>query len=338
MKPSCSQPSSLPRSPVPLSAPGSRHEIFRRRRRAARSRPGCSSWSAFTGAGPGLVKYRTRNLAGRWSAWRVFSAEDALPDRGREQRATRGWRIASPFWTGASNAIQYRTVGRVARLRAYFVRAPRQASPAKRADLAGAPPIITRAGWHADESIRRGAPYYADSVHYAIVHHTAGSNSYTKAQSASIVRAIELYHVQGNGWNDIGYNFLVDKYGQVFEGRYGGIDQAGDRRACGGVQHGLRRDRADRRLQLDVDHAAARAALVSLIAWRLDLDHVDPLRASCGSRAATPLRGGQGGHPACDLGAPRRLPDECPGQSLYAQLPSIVRRSPRPACRSCTRR
>src|SRR6185437_8492314 len=53
----------------------------------------------------------------------------------------------------------------------------------------------------------------------------AGSNSYSKTQSASIVRSIELYHVQGNGWNDIGYNFLVDKYGQVFEGRYGGVDR-----------------------------------------------------------------------------------------------------------------
>jgi uncharacterized protein with LGFP repeats len=40
------------------------------------------------------------------------------------------------------------------------------------------------------------------------------------------VRAIELYHVKGNGWNDIGYNFLVDKYGQIFEGRYGGMTRA----------------------------------------------------------------------------------------------------------------
>jgi len=108
--------------------------------------------------GPGLVKYRTRNLAGRWSAWRLFSPEDAFPDRGREQGATRGWRIASPFWTGPSNAIQYRTVGRVSRLRAYFVRSPRERPSAKRADLAGAPAIITRAGWHADESIRRAPP------------------------------------------------------------------------------------------------------------------------------------------------------------------------------------
>src|SRR5215207_11309748 len=137
--------------------------------------------------GPGAVKYRTRNLAGRWSAWRLFSQEDALPDTRRERRATRGWRVASPFWTGPSNAIQYRSVGRVSRLRAYFVRSPRERFAVRRADLANAPPVIARAGWYADEAIRRAPPYYAGSVHLAIVHHTAGSNSYTRAQSASIV-------------------------------------------------------------------------------------------------------------------------------------------------------
>src|SRR4029077_1663338 len=68
-------------------------------------------------------------------------------------------------------------------------------------------------------------PSYAPSVQFALVHHTAGTNSYTASQSAAIVRGIELYHVKGNGWNDIGYNLLVDKYGQVFEGRYGGVDR-----------------------------------------------------------------------------------------------------------------
>src|SRR5439155_231153 len=79
--------------------------------------------------------------------------------------------------------------------------------------------------WSADESIRRAPPQFAASVNNAIVHHTAGTNSYSKSQSAAIVRGIEVYHVKGNGWNDIGYNALVDKYGQVFEGRYGGMDK-----------------------------------------------------------------------------------------------------------------
>ena len=106
--------------------------------------------------GSGRVEYRTRSLAGRWSRWLLSSDEDALPDRGsRELRAMRGWRVGEPQWTGASNAIQYRTLGRVARVRAFFVRSPRLPVGGKRPELAGAPPIITRADWHADEAIRR---------------------------------------------------------------------------------------------------------------------------------------------------------------------------------------
>ncbi len=274
--------------------------------------------------GPGLVKYRTRNLAGRWSAWRVFSPEDALPDNGRERRATRGWRVSSPFWTGPSKAIQYRTAGRVSRVRAYFVRSPRQRLPAKRVDLAGAPAVIDRAGWHADEAIRRAPPYYADSVHVAIVHHTAGSNSYTRAQSASIVRAIELYHVQGNGWNDIGYNFLVDKYGQIFEGRYGGMT----RPVIGAHSEGFNSGSVGVAVIGDYSSTsitpAARAALVSLLAWRLDLDHADPassvVRVSAGNpryRAGTAVT-------LRAISAHRDVyPTSCPGAGLYGQLAAI---------------
>jgi hypothetical protein len=274
--------------------------------------------------GPGLVKYRTRNLAGRWSAWRVFAAEDALPDNGHERRATRGWRIASPFWTGPSNAIQYRTVGRVSRVRAYFVDSPRQRLALKRVQLAGAPPVIDRAGWNANEAIRRAPPYYADSVHFAVVHHTAGSNSYTRAQSASIVRAIELYHVQGNGWNDIGYNFLVDKYGQIFEGRYGGMT----RPVIGAHSEGFNTGSVGVAVIGDYSSTsitpAARAALVSLLAWRLDLDHVDPSSSLARVSAGNPRYRAGTAVTLHAISAHRDVyPTSCPGASLYGQLSSI---------------
>ncbi|OZF34270.1 N-acetylmuramoyl-L-alanine amidase [Rhodococcus sp. 14-2483-1-2] len=87
------------------------------------------------------------------------------------------------------------------------------------------PKVITRAQWGADESIRCATPTIDDFLGGATVHHTAGSNDYSKSESAEIVRAIYAYHAQTLGWCDIGYNVLVDKYGQIFEGRAGGLDK-----------------------------------------------------------------------------------------------------------------
>ncbi|MCQ4120516.1 N-acetylmuramoyl-L-alanine amidase [Rhodococcus tibetensis] len=87
------------------------------------------------------------------------------------------------------------------------------------------PKVITRAQWGADESIRCDEPTYDDFIGGATVHHTAGTNDYSKAESAEIVRAIYAYHAQTLGWCDVGYNVLVDKYGQIFEGRAGGLDR-----------------------------------------------------------------------------------------------------------------
>ena len=88
------------------------------------------------------------------------------------------------------------------------------------------PKVISRAQWGADESIRCKNPTYDDFVGGATVHHTAGSNEYSKSESAEIVRGIYAYHAQTLGWCDVGYNVIVDKYGQIFEGRAGGLDQA----------------------------------------------------------------------------------------------------------------
>ncbi|NLT31351.1 MAG: peptidoglycan recognition protein, partial [Propionibacterium sp.] len=89
----------------------------------------------------------------------------------------------------------------------------------------GAPVIYSRKDWGANESLRGSAPTYA-RVQGVVIHHTAGSNSYTREQVPGIIRGIYSYHTQTLGWSDIGYNVLVDKYGRAWEGRYGGLTRA----------------------------------------------------------------------------------------------------------------
>ncbi|MCP9486672.1 MAG: N-acetylmuramoyl-L-alanine amidase [Gaiellaceae bacterium MAG52_C11] len=229
--------------------------------------------------GPGTVEFRTRSLDGRWSEW-VDAAPEAedRPDVGTSERArSGGWRLGNPWWVGPSDRIEYRRAGVVSRLRAHFVRSEVSYVPSRTLQRAGAPAIMPRAGWKADESIVRSKPALASELRIAIVHHTAGANGYDAAQSAAIVRAIQVYHVKGNGWNDIGYNFLVDRFGKVFEGRGGGIDE----NVVGAHAEGFNTGSVGVAVLGEYGSLAvaqaARDSLARLLAWRLDAAHIDPL-------------------------------------------------------------
>ncbi|MGW3462558.1 peptidoglycan recognition protein family protein, partial [Streptomyces olivaceoviridis] len=88
------------------------------------------------------------------------------------------------------------------------------------------PRIVTRRGWGADESLRERGFVHTKKIKAAFVHHTATGNAYTCAQAPSVIRGIYRYHVKSMGWRDIGYNFLVDKCGTLYEGRAGGVAKA----------------------------------------------------------------------------------------------------------------
>jgi flagellar hook assembly protein FlgD len=173
----------------------------------------------------------------------------------------------------------------------------------------------------------RARPRYAARIRLAIVHHTAGRNGYGPDQSAAIVRAIQVYHVKANGWNDIGYNLLVDKYGQVFEGRVGGVD----RNVVGAHARGFNSSSVGIALLGSYGDEAvspeAEAALEAVLAWRLDVAHVDPLAT------ATVVTGG---NEKFATGTPVALRavsghrdtglTSCPGNMLYARLSSLAQR------------
>ena len=276
--------------------------------------------------GSGAVRFRTRSEAGRWSEWRRAApeAEDGPDERSPEQRA-QGWRLGNPWWVGDADRIQVRARGSVTRVRAHLVWSPELRIPLRVPAATVEPAIVPRASWGADERIRRGPPSYADGVRFAVVHHTAGENGYSRSEAPAIVRGIQLFHVKGNGWNDIGYNFLVDRFGTIYEGRFGGVD----RDVVGAHAMGFNTGSVGVALlgtyEDTAPSAAAQDAIARIIAWRLDLDHVDPTAfvnfISGGSdRYASDipvLLNGVSGHRDTGFTA-------CPGDVLYGRLGTIA--------------
>jgi hypothetical protein len=277
--------------------------------------------------GTGGVDYRTRSLAGAWSAWRTADA-DTGPDALSGELTRPGWHDGNLDWTGASVGVQFRRIGSVTRLRAYYLWSkPKPLKPVRTPQLAGVPKIVTRAQWEADEKITRSEPHYAPTLKLAVVHHTATSNSYTPAEAAAIVRGIEVYHVKGNGWNDIGYNFLVDRFGTVYEGRAGGMT----RNVIGAHSLGFNTGTVGVALLGNYSRAtpsaAEQSALVNLLAWRLDIAHVDPLSQVVDTSAGNArYRAGKVVTLRAISGHRDTGPTECPGNRTYALLPSLAKR------------
>ncbi len=170
---------------------------------------------------------RTRDGDG-WSDWESIGPNgDVDPQALGQTRAG-----SDPAWLPSAERVQVRaSKGLAAALdtaRLVVIRPGTGPSsdqpPSSASAVSNGLPIITRARWGADESLRGGCvPQLADTTKAVVVHHTADTNSYTASESAGIVRSILRYHTQSLGWCDVGYNALVDKYGQIFEGRFGGL-------------------------------------------------------------------------------------------------------------------
>lgn len=192
------------------------------------------------------------------------------------------------------------------------------------------PPIVSRVAWQADESLNDEAPEYLEKVKAVFVHHTAQTNSYSCADSSAIVRGLHTYHVKSSGWKDLGYNFLVDRCGTVFEGRRGGAD----RPVLGAHTYGFNRDTTGIGvISMYTDTAAARAATTAvarIAAWKLGQYEGDPtgkveLTAGTASRNLSGTKFATGKkYPFQQISGHRdAFNTQCPGQSLYGQLPAI---------------
>ncbi|OBK18248.1 LGFP repeat-containing protein [Mycobacterium asiaticum] len=189
-----------------------------------------------------------------------------------------------------------------------------------------APPVISRAEWGADESLRCGSPQYDRAVRAAVVHHTAGSNDYSPLESAGIVKAIYTYHSKTLGWCDIAYNAMVDKYGQIFEGSAGGLTKPVEAFHTGGFNQ----DTWGVAMLGNFDDVAPTPSQIRavgrLLGWRLGMADVDP-------KGSVELVSAGSSYTTYPGGAIAKLPTifthrdvgntDCPGNAAYALMDEI---------------
>lgn len=180
----------------------------------------------------------------------------------------------------------------------------------------GAPGIVTRAGWGADESLVKGSPSYANELKAAVLHHTEGSNTYSAADVPGILRGILKYHTQTQGWNDIGYNILVDRFGTIYEGRAGGLNRhvvgahaTGSNTGTLGVSMiGSNTSAAPTDAQLN--------AVADVMAWKLGGSYIFDVHST--SVLDDKVQPRVFGHRDA-----RSVSTDCPGRVGYQQLPRL---------------
>jgi uncharacterized protein with LGFP repeats len=265
------------------------------------------------------AQVRARTAGGRWTAWTALP-----PSHGAGVPGT------DPAFTGAADELQLRLRGDARGLKLRFVRALPHA-PAPRARAAQAPFIVPRDSWGAAQVPPRSGPSYG-TVQMAFVHHTAGTIEYSPEDSPGIVLGIARYHRDSNGWNDIGYNFLVDRYGVIFEGRAGGVDAAvvgAQAQGWNSQSTGIATLGTFTSIPLD---EPAMEALARLLGWKLSVHGIP-------TQGVVTLTSGGGASNRFPNGTPvtferisaHRDSNEttCPGDALYAQLPDLRARAVR---------
>jgi hypothetical protein len=285
-------------------------------------------------AGPDpQIQVRARLEDGSWTGWLDAPAGHGHgPDRPRSGR-----QLTDPVWTGPARSFELRAARPLGDASVVLVDANSAGTAAAaaatryvRTGLAagpGQPKIVARSSW-ATASCKPRVPSVYGAVDLAFVHHTVSTNYYRPGQSAGMVRAICLFHKYGNGWNDIGYNFVVDRYGQIFEARAGGIDEP----IVGAQAGGYNVYSSGVALLGSFSGAgpsqAALDALSKLLAWKLSLHGISvpgKVTVEVTATGAPYSRYRAGARVQLDRISGHRDADttSCPGSALYRQLPRL---------------
>jgi N-acetylmuramoyl-L-alanine amidase len=278
------------------------------------------------------LQIRVRDEGGSWSEW--VEQDDATPvyvDGADEAQVRAPFRLSGELHfvnvSGTAGGFADRVLSSTRRaINSAFISVA--STPVARA-IASKPLITTRAGWGADMPSGgcppRGPAEYG-SVTAAVIHHTVNANDYTPEEAPGIVLGICRFHVNGNGWNDIGYNALVDRYGVLYEGRAGGLEYP----VVGAHAQGFNSQTTavasigDHSTEAPTPEAVT--SIVNFLAWKLKVSRATP---ATGTTTLTSSGGSLNKFPSGSVITMPRIvghldlgKTSCPG-TLYAQLPAI---------------
>lgn len=268
-------------------------------------------------------------IAGRWGGWMELELNPEHAGQGAE--ATRAARAqpgahSEPIWVEGADAYEISVPSAVTTLEVHLVRPEVKAvqldTTGSTAGAATAPAILSRSQWGARAP---KAPYTtAPDLKMAVVHHSVNANTYSRADVPALLRGIQAYHMDANGWNDIAYNFAVDRFGRIWEARGGGVTKA----IVGGHAQGFNTNTTGVMVLGDFTSAtptqASVDAVADVIGWKMAVHRLDP-------RGTTQFTSGGGTRYASgtvltmnkivghrDVGS-----TSCPGSQLYRRLGEI---------------
>jgi hypothetical protein len=280
---------------------------------------------------------RARSDGGDWSEW--AETEDGNPvyfgGADELQLRTRGFRPHGKVHYVNVSGTTTPTAGLLTKAReavnSAFIAATTVVGGSEADALPTRPTVVSRADWGATLAQGGCKPRTSPvtgTVKAAVIHHTATSNDYSAAEAPSIVLGICRYHRNANGWNDIGYNALVDRFGTLYAGRAGGLKNA----IVGAHAQGFNAQTTS--IASIGDHTEtsitpeAKASIVNFLAWKLALHGL----TAVGKTTLTSAGGSLSRYPA---GRKVRLNKvighrdvgltACPGDALELDIPGIRR-------------
>lgn len=274
------------------------------------------------GSAPAAVRTRTDGV---WSEWRELSTDDDHRPDGVEGARGRAGITSEPLFVGLADGYELQVPIDAGDVEVHLVtETDRRVTITDGTEGAGAAPRINpRSSWGARAP--KAVPTDAGELKVGIVHHSVNSNAYSQASVPAMLRSIQAYHMDANGWNDIAYNFAVDRFGGIWEARAGGIDRA----IIGGHAYGFNTATTGVVVLGDYGTASPSSASVraveDVLAWKLAQHHT-PTTGTVTYRSTVDTHFGPAGTPVVlsrIVGHRNVRQTGCPGNALYSRLGTI---------------